>query len=243
MPFPSLPVSPFCPFVTVKAVEVPSVNLSLLGDMLKGFKKRGRTLRRTDAVELTSAKTNKITDILAKHLLMDKKLKAVLFSSFTDHLDILEMHLRGKNWHTVRVDGSHSSNERTELLNEFRTARDPVVLLISVKVGGVAINLVESNLVIMCDPWWNPAIDMQAVERLYRIGQKREVFAYRIFARESIEDRMIELQNIKLGFHSFALDKGFAKTNFNSLLKNLFKIKNHNRHIEYSEYSSDDDEM
>jgi len=90
-----------------------------------------------------------------------------------------------------------SHTERTDTLDEFENNSKVKVILVSTKAGAVALSLTAANHVFLLDPWWNPQIDRQAIDRVYRLGQKKEVYVYRFFAKDSIEEGILELQNKK----------------------------------------------
>jgi non-specific serine/threonine protein kinase len=93
------------------------------------------------------------------------------------------------------LDGK--TNKRLELVNEFNESESNRVFLISLKAGGVGLNLTSSDYVFLVDPWWNPAAESQAIDRTHRIGQKNHVFAYKLICENSIEKKIIKLQEKK----------------------------------------------
>jgi DNA repair protein RAD16 len=123
--------------------------------------------------------------------------KVVVFSQWTSMLDIIESHLQGFNFQYVRLDGSQSLRERDEVIKRFKKEKDIKVFLISLKCGGVGLNLTEANHVFLMDVWWNPQIEEQAFDRVYRIGQKKDVHVHRVVIENSIETRILELQKRK----------------------------------------------
>lgn len=127
----------------------------------------------------------------------DAPIKCVVFSQWTLMLDLIEIPLRAEEFSFARLDGSLSQPQRVEVLQRF--SRDPelAILLVSLKAGGVGLNLVSANHVFFLDCWWNPAVEEQAVQRIHRIGQKRRVHVHRFFIRDSIEERILVLQKRK----------------------------------------------
>jgi superfamily II DNA or RNA helicase len=121
--------------------------------------------------------------------------KALVFSQFTSLLDLLEPRLAKLELEYVRLDGR--SRNREELVREFQERAGVRVFLISLKAGGVGLNLTAANYVYLLDPWWNPAVEAQAVDRAHRIGQSRRVTATRIVATDTVEEKIIELQKQK----------------------------------------------
>jgi len=95
------------------------------------------------------------------------------------------------------LDGSLAQKKRAEVLEEFKTNNTIHVFLISLKAGGVGLNLVVANHAFLIDPWWNPAVEEQAIERVHRIGQKKKVQVIRFICKETVEERIIELHNYK----------------------------------------------
>jgi non-specific serine/threonine protein kinase len=89
------------------------------------------------------------------------------------------------------------SQNRQEILDEFKSKPEFQIFLMTLKVGGVGLNLTEADYVILFDPWWNPASEAQAIDRTHRIGQTKPVFVYRLIAKNSIEEKVLELQKKK----------------------------------------------
>lgn len=123
--------------------------------------------------------------------------KVLLFSQFTSALKKIREVLEEKNIKYFYLDGSTSSNERINLVNEFNNSDEVKVFLISLKAGGTGLNLTSANLVIHFDPWWNPAVENQATDRAHRIGQKNIVEVIKLVARGTIEENIILLQEHK----------------------------------------------
>lgn len=95
------------------------------------------------------------------------------------------------------MDGSLSQKKRANVINNFKQKPEIPIILISLKAGGVGLNLVEANHVFLIDPWWNPAVEEQAIERLHRIGQKKKVEVVRFICKGTIEERMLEMHKFK----------------------------------------------
>ena len=121
--------------------------------------------------------------------------KALIFSQFTSHLKIIERKLHAHHYKTSYLDGS--TNNREEAIRRFKEDPECTVFLISLKAGGFGLNLTEASYVFLMDPWWNPAVEAQAIDRIHRIGQKQAVFAYRIVTRDTIEEKVLLLQQEK----------------------------------------------
>lgn len=138
--------------------------------------------------------------------------KTIIFSQWTLLLDLMEVAMGfefGKK--PERYDGSMSAVERDTAAHAFREKRDSKVMLVSLRAGNAGLNLTSASRVIIMDPFWNPYIEMQAVDRAYRIGQKNEVQVYRILTKETVEDRIVALQERKKEMVEAALDEGESR--------------------------------
>lgn len=122
--------------------------------------------------------------------------RALVFSQFTSHLALVREALDAENITYLYLDGSTPAQERNKLVKQFQT-EDQTLFLISLKAGGIGLNLTAADYVIHLDPWWNPAIEDQASDRAYRIGQERPVTVYRIIAANTIEEKIIRLHQNK----------------------------------------------
>ncbi|PTB67919.1 hypothetical protein BBK36DRAFT_1115107 [Trichoderma citrinoviride] len=135
--------------------------------------------------------------------------KTIVFSQWTLLLDLLEVAM----WHDQypgkmrRYDGSMSAEHRFQAAADFRDKKDVKVMLVSLRAGNAGLNLTAASRVVIMDPFWNPYIEMQAVDRAYRIGQMKEVMVYRILTKETVEDRIVELQDRKKAMVESALDE------------------------------------
>jgi SWI/SNF-related matrix-associated actin-dependent regulator of chromatin subfamily A3 len=123
--------------------------------------------------------------------------KTVVFSQWTSFLNLIEPHLAQRGIKFARVDGKMSSVARDNSINAFSNDPECTVLLASLSVCSVGLNLVAANQVILCDSWWAPAIEDQAVDRVYRLGQKRETTVWRLVMEGSIEERVLSIQERK----------------------------------------------
>ena len=120
--------------------------------------------------------------------------KVIIFSQFTSMLRIIEDWLKDKEIKYYYLDGQ--TNHRQELVDNFENSNEGV-FLISLKAGGVGLNLASCHYVILYDPWWNPATEKQAADRVYRIGQTKDVFVYKLITRNTIEEKIQQLQEKK----------------------------------------------
>jgi len=123
--------------------------------------------------------------------------KSVIFSEWTSVLDYVGNCLELSNFLYVRIDGQISNKKQKEALHLFQEDKKITVFLISLKAGGVGLNLTTANHVFMLDVWWNPAIERQAHDRVHRLGQTKPVFIHRLIIADSIEERILKLQKQK----------------------------------------------
>jgi hypothetical protein len=121
--------------------------------------------------------------------------KALVFSQFTSLLAIVRRHLDEAGVRYAYLDGA--TRDRQERVDEFQNDAACELFLISLKAGGLGLNLTAAEYVFLLDPWWNPAVEAQAVDRAHRIGQTRPVFAYRLIAKGTVEEKVLELQKSK----------------------------------------------
>ena len=135
--------------------------------------------------------------------------KALVFSQWTSLLDLIEPHLEATDIDFLRLDGS--TTDRAGVVQKFQAEGGPPVLLASLKAGGTGLNLTAADHVFLTDPWWNPAAEDQAADRAHRIGQERPVMVYRLVSRDTVEERILDLQAQKRGLADAALgDAGKA---------------------------------
>ncbi|KAI8049793.1 SNF2 family N-terminal domain-containing protein [Gilbertella persicaria] len=136
---------------------------------------------------------------LIKHLRQNQKEnnKTVVFSQFTGFLDLIGEALDYETIRYTRLDGTQAQTQREKVLAEFAQLGDTNVLLISLRAGGVGLNLTCANRIIMMDPWWNFAIESQAIDRVHRLGQLKEVIVTRFIMTNSVEERILDIQDRK----------------------------------------------
>lgn len=122
--------------------------------------------------------------------------KIVIVSQFTSFLSMLQPLLRKRKISFVRLDGSMNHMKRTESIKSFqsRNNNSPNVLLLSLKAGGVGLNLTAANHLMLLDPAWNPAAEWQCFDRIHRLGQQKTVYIYRFLVTNSVEEKMLEIQ-------------------------------------------------
>jgi DNA repair protein RAD5 len=128
-------------------------------------------------------------------LLKSSSEPTVIFTQWTSMLDIIEIALNNHQISFCRLDGSLSKSQRESNLNQFKAGVQ--VLIVSLKVGCQGLNLTCATRVIILDPWWNPAVENQAIERVHRIGQLKDVVAYRLICMNTVEEKILEMQNQK----------------------------------------------
>jgi SNF2 family DNA or RNA helicase len=136
-------------------------------------------------------------DVLLEQLneILKEGHKALVFSQFTSLLAIVRDRLDARGWTYEYLDGK--TRDREACVDRFQNDPDCRLFLISLKAGGVGLNLTAADYVFILDPWWNPAVEAQAVDRTHRIGQAKQVFAYRLIARDTVEEKVLELQETK----------------------------------------------
>ena len=140
-----------------------------------------------------SAKVNALVDLLEP--LMEEGHKVLVFSQFVSMLEILRETVQEREWPHFYLAGD--TENRGELVREFQSAPGAGVFLISLKAGGFGLNLTAASYVVLFDPWWNPAVESQAIDRTHRIGQTSKVIAYRLLMKDSIEQKIRKLQKAK----------------------------------------------
>jgi superfamily II DNA or RNA helicase len=146
--------------------------------------------------QATSSKLEALLELL--DTLVAEGRRVLVFSQFTSMLDLIEQALEEHDSLAaqayVRLDGS--TRDRASVVNRFQSGAVPFMLL-SLKAGGVGLNLTAADTVIHYDPWWNPAVEQQATDRTHRIGQDKPVFVYKLIAADTVEERIVELQTRK----------------------------------------------
>jgi SNF2 family DNA or RNA helicase len=144
----------------------------------------------------TLAGSGKFVDVMAMlESILAEKHKVLLFSSFVKHLELFEEEFIRSSWKYAKLTGSTSNREQE--IKIFQEHEDCKIFLISLKAGGVGLNLTAADYVFFLDPWWNPAAENQALSRAHRIGQKNKVMVYRFITEESIEQKIVLLQERK----------------------------------------------
>ncbi|KIO28801.1 hypothetical protein M407DRAFT_229387 [Tulasnella calospora MUT 4182] len=162
------------------------------------------TLRHNDFVSSTKL------DALVRHLRRlrenEPAFRAIVFSQFTGFLDLIQTVLKREGFPGYRLDGSLSQKQRTQVLQEFaEPSLQPKIFAISLKAGGVGLNLTNANYVFMMDSWWNSAVEQQAIDRVHRIGQDKPVYVTHFLISRTIEERIVAIQKRKTAIVKSAL--------------------------------------
>jgi len=158
-----------------------------------------------------SAKMEVLLDQLKE--VLEEGHKALVFSQFTSLLRLVRDRLDSDGVVYEYLDGQ--TRDRQARVERFQNDAECRLFLISLKAGGLGLNLTAADYVFLLDPWWNPAVEMQAVDRAHRIGQTRQVFAYRLIARDTVEEKVLELQKTKRDLAEAIISAD------NSLIRNL----------------------
>ncbi len=164
-------------------------------------------------VKETSAKLDLLLPQLVE--LFEENHKVLVFSQFTSFLSILRGQLDKEKIEYEYLDGK--TRDRQARVEKFQNDPDCKLFLISLKAGGLGLNLTAAEYVYLLDPWWNPAVEAQAIDRAHRIGQTRQVFAYRLIAKDTVEEKVLALQNTKRDLADAIINAD------NSLIRNLAK--------------------
>lgn len=157
-----------------------------------------------------------IHDLLASKQESEQKpdeapIKSVVFSGWTAHLDLIQLALQENGLNYVRLDGKMSRTARAAAMDNFREDPSIHVILVSITAGGLGLNLTAANKVYVMEPQYNPAAEAQAVDRVHRLGQKREVITVRYIMSDSFEEKMLELQDKKKKLASLSMDSDVSK--------------------------------
>lgn len=143
--------------------------------------------------QISSAKIDALMDVLEP--LMEEGQKVLVFSQFVGMLELLETEIKQRGWKHFLLTGQ--TEERGDLVKEFQNSKGAGIFLISLKAGGFGLNLTAASYVVLFDPWWNPAVENQAIDRTHRIGQVNKVIAYRLLIKDSVEQKIRGLQQAK----------------------------------------------
>ena len=196
-----------------KARAEPKKTLAQLKkDSLKNKAAKAKYLRRLRKTWITSAKIEKTMEILDKITENDPTEKILVFSQFTSLLDLLEVPISDKKMRYQRYDGSMKMSDRADAVDKFMDDKDEKIMLLSLKAGNAGLNLAKASQVILLDPFWNPFVEEQAVDRAHRMPQPREVTVHRVLVPETVEDRICALQDKKRDLIEAALDENTGRS-------------------------------
>lgn len=145
----------------------------------------------------SSSKIEALVEELSNLRLQDATTKSIVFSQFVNFLDLIAYRLQRAGFTVCRLEGTMSPQARDATIQHFMNNVDVTVFLVSLKAGGVALNLTEASRVYLMDSWWNPAVEFQAMDRIHRLGQHRPVKAIKLVVEDSIESRIVQLQEKK----------------------------------------------
>ena len=150
--------------------------------------------------------------------------KALVFSQFLGMLALIRERLEEMGVKYQYFDGSTSAIDRQVAIDGFQNDEECRVFLISLKAGGVGLNLTAADYVYIVDPWWNPAVEQQAIDRTHRIGQTKNIFAYRMICKDTVEDKILKLQDKKKALAADLItdDTAFVKNLTREDLEYLF---------------------
>jgi len=148
-----------------------------------------------------------ITENISNH-------KALVFSQFLGMLALIREKMKELGVDYEYFDGSTTAADREKAIKRFQEEDNCRVFLISLKAGGVGLNLTAADYVYIVDPWWNPAVEQQAIDRTHRIGQTKNIFAYRMICTDTVEDKILKLQERKRALAKDLItdDEGFVKS-------------------------------
>ena len=148
--------------------------------------------------EFSGEESGKFTEVYRDiESIISKGHKVLVFSSFVKHLDLFRDRFEEEGIGYAYLTGSRNQRQREEAIKDFQTNSSCSLFLISLKAGGLGLNLTAADYVFILDPWWNPAAEMQALNRAHRIGQENRVFVYRFISNDSIEEKIQRLQERK----------------------------------------------
>ncbi|MEQ8626512.1 DEAD/DEAH box helicase [Ekhidna sp.] len=169
----------------------------------------------------SSGKLEEVTYMIENTI--SKGHKVLIFSQFVKHLKIVSKYLESQNLSYAYLDGS--TKDRQKQVERFQNDPDVSIFLISLKAGGTGLNLTKAEYVFLLDPWWNPAVEAQAIDRAHRIGQTKKVFAYKFVSKDTIEEKIIKLQEHKqkLASDLITVEESFVKSLSQNDIQDLFE--------------------
>jgi SNF2 family DNA or RNA helicase len=176
-------------------INDPHERLAVLKkESLRNKSAKKHYFKQLDKEYVPSAKLKRAIELIHKFMVEKPQEKILVFSQFTTLLDLMEIPLRRAEIKYVRYDGSMTAAERTKATEHFRQEDDIKVMILSLKAGNAGLNLNIASQVIILDPFWNPYIEEQAIDRAHRIGQRFDVQVHRVVVPNTVEDRILKLQ-------------------------------------------------
>ncbi|MDW8418016.1 MAG: DEAD/DEAH box helicase [Chitinophagales bacterium] len=199
-------------FLSIKNVGIAKSKLNILQGIIR-LRQVCCSAAMAKGIDLHSEQSVKI-DVLSDKVqneLSDKKI--LVFSQFIEMLRLIRQRLNRDGLHTLYIDGESNPAQRKEAIDRFQDDEAAKVFLLSLKVGNAGINLTAAEYVFLTDPWWNTAIQQQAIDRTHRIGQNKTVFVYQMLCRNSIEEKILDIQQHKkrLADELIPDEEGFVK--------------------------------
>ncbi|KAG9748136.1 hypothetical protein KCU59_g4126, partial [Aureobasidium melanogenum] len=218
----------------VKAVLHPISQKDVEDDLAARQKKKGQ-IKSKKGVEYGGphTKVKALIEDLQRYAEKSKELveigeppiRSVVFSGWTAYLDLIEIALKDNNIGFLRLDGKLSVSARTAVLDRFKTDPSISVCLVSIKAGGQGLNFTAANNVFMMEPQFNPGVEMQAIDRVHRLGQKRDVVIRRFIMANSFEEKIVELQKKKIELANLATGQGkVVKQDAKEIFQNLMSL-------------------
>ena len=153
------------------------------------------TTKTSNKEEHCAAKLNCLIEKLLE--LREEGHSSLVFSQFTSMLDLIEIELARNSFPILKITGDTPVNQRAQITQDFQNSKTPTVFLLSLKAAGTGLTLTKAEYVFIYDPWWNPAVEIQAIDRTHRIGQENPVIAYRLVAADTIEERIMKMKEDK----------------------------------------------
>jgi SNF2 family DNA or RNA helicase len=164
------------------------------GEILKGLLELRQLCLWQKTPDFSSTKISFLLENIEQ--ILEEGHQAIIFSQFTTYLDFIQKEFEKKTWKFSRIDGTKSFKQRQKDVDAFQEGKNPL-FLISLKAGGVGLNLTAASYVFLMDPWWNPAVEAQAIDRAHRIGQTNKLTVYRPIIKNSVEEKVLKLQEYK----------------------------------------------
>lgn len=167
-----------------------------------------------------SGKLEAVTQMIEN--IIPKGHKVLIFSQFVKHLMIISEYMKGQRIRFAYLDGG--TKNRRQQVDRFQNEKDVSAFLVSLKAGGTGLNLTKADYVFLLDPWWNPAVETQAIDRTHRIGQEHTVFAYKYITKDTIEEKILQLQKHKqkLASELITVEDSFVKSLSKADIQQLF---------------------